>query len=134
MKHIVVRIVAGLVLVGAIAGIALFAYNAGGSAAMSAPTASGEAGAQPYMFHGYGMPFWRPFGFFGFGLLGLLVPLFLLFLAFGAFRRLMWGPRWGWGHHGHGPRPWGMHGEGLPPMFAEWHKRAHEAPETDKQE
>ncbi len=80
------------------------------------------------------MPFWRPFPFFGFGCIGLLIPLFLLFLAFGAFRRLMWGPRWGWHHMRYG-RWMGDEGEaGLPPMFAEWHRRAHGDAPTDKKE
>ena len=63
-----------------------------------------------------------PFGFgFGFGFLVLLLAFFLLFVA---FRFLFWGPRWGWGHH-----TWTLGqalGEGgAPPMFEEWHKRAH---------
>ena len=44
---------------------------------------------------------------------------------------LFWGPRWGWGHH-HGS--WGRHWEnGVPPMFEEWHKRAHGQPEEKKE-
>jgi len=52
---------------------------------------------------------------------------------FVAFRFLFWGPRWGH-HKGH----WGRHWEGgAPPMFEEWHKRAHgeagEQPEEKKE-
>jgi hypothetical protein len=137
-KHIGFRIASGLVLLAAIAGIAFFAFNAGmarGAAiniqAPAAPQTDGQPiPAVPY--YGYGMPyFWRPFPFFGFGCFGVLIPLFLLFLAFGAARRMIWGPRWGWRHMHHGP--WGDKGPGdpdfVPPMFAEWHKRAHEAGE-----
>ena len=124
---IVLRIVSALVLIAAIAGIAFFAFNAGvakGSpVTIQAP--SGEAAQMPYPYYGYGMPFHRPFGL-GFGCFGLLIPLFLLFLAMKAFRFMLWGPRWG--HHMSGHGPWGRHGWGeddVPPMFQEWHKRAH---------
>jgi hypothetical protein len=138
-KHIVFRILAGLVLLAAIAGIAFFAFNAGvvhGTALnVQAPAAvqpEKVPGAYPY---GYGMPFHHPFPFFGFGCFGLLIPLFLLFLAFAAMRHMIWGPRWG--HHMHGMHhgPWGDKGpwdEGVPPMFAEWHRRAHETPTDDQ--
>ncbi len=120
------RIVSALVLIAAIAGIGFFAFRAGvvqGSpVTIEAP--SGEAVPAPY--YGYGMPFHRPFGF-GLGCFGILIPLFLFFLAMKAFRLMVWGPRWGYmGHRG----PWGRHWEGgVPPMFAEWHKRVHEVPE-----
>ena len=135
------RILSALVLLAAIAGIAFFAFQAGiakGSPitiqAPSGQSAPAPAPA-PYPFYGYGygMPFHRPFGFgFGFGCFGPLLVLFLLFIAFRSFRMLFWGPRWGMGHH-HGP--WGRHWEnGVPPMFDEWHKKAHgEQPEEKKE-
>ena len=118
------RIVAALVLVAAIAGIAYFAFQAGvaqGSPiTLEAP--SGETAPMPYPYYGWGGPFHRPWGF-GFGFFGFLLLLFLFFAALRAFRFLFWGPRWGWGHH-YGP--WGRSWEnGVPPMFEEWHKRAH---------
>jgi hypothetical protein len=77
------------------------------------------------------MAYPHPYPFFGFGCFGVLIPLFLLFLAFGAARRMLWGPRFGWRHMHHGP--WGDRGPGGPdfvhPMFAEMHRRAHEAAE-----
>jgi hypothetical protein len=140
-KNVFFRILAGLVLLAAIAGIAFFAFNAGmtqGVASNLQATAP-QAGGQPVPFYGYGygMPFFHPFPFFGFGCFGVLIPLFLLFLAFGAARRMIWGPRWGWHHMHHGP--WGEKGPGspdfVPPMFAEWHRRAHgEAPADEKKQ
>jgi hypothetical protein len=128
-KHIVFRILAGLVLLAAIAGIAFFAYNAGvmhgATVNIQAPT--GPTEGQPLPYYGHGMAFHHAFPFFGFGCFGILIPLFLLFLAFGAMRHLLWGPRWG--HHMHMHGPWG---EGVPPMFTEWHRRAHgEQPPED---
>ena len=130
---IVFRMVAGLVLLAAIAGIAFFAYQAGvahGSpVTLQAP--SGQTVPAPYPFYGHGA--WRMHPFFGFGFLSCLLPLFLLFLAFGAFRRMMWGPRWGMHRmHMHGHGPWGE--KGVHPMFAEMHRRAHEAADAEKKE
>jgi hypothetical protein len=136
-KHIVFRIVAAVVLLAAIAGIAGFAFNAGVArgAALNLQVPATAAG-QPIPYYGYGMPFMHPMPF-GFGFLGLLLPLFLIFLAFGAARRMLWGPRWGGRHFAH------MHGMGsekhpdsadfVPPMFAEWHRRSHGQAEQPKE-
>ena len=131
------RIVSALVLIAAVAGIAFFAFQAGvakGSpVTIEAP--AGQTAPAPYPYYGYGMPFGygHPMPFFGFGCFGLFIPLFLFFLAMKAFRFMFWGSRWGghMGHHG----PWGRHWEGgAPPMFEEWHKRAHgEQPEEKKE-
>ncbi len=129
-KQAVFRIVAGLVLLTAIAGIAFFAYQAGavhGIAANIQIPATESAGS-PYLFHGmpYGPFMWFPgYGFLG--LLGLLTPLFLVFLAFSAMRHMLWGSRWGWRQMGHGPMGHGPWNEGVPPMFVEMHRRAHAA-------
>ena len=128
-KHIVFRIIAGLVLLAAIAGIAFFAYQAGVTHGAAANVQQAVAGNNQIFHPRFGMGL-----FMGFGIFGLLIPLFLLCLAFGAMRRLIWGPRWGMrrmgygymGHHG----PWGE--EGVPPMFAEMHRRAHATPGWDK--
>lgn len=142
-KHVVFRIVAGLVLLAAIAGVGFFAYQAGvvhgGAANIQAPAA--ETTGSPYLFHG--MPYGHFMGFPGFGLFGLLFAFFLLALSFGAMRRLIWGPRWGMRHMGYGPMGYGSMrhgpwGEGVPPMFTEWHRQAHaptsgdETPVEDK--
>ena len=130
-EKIGLRIVAGLVLLAAIAGVAFFAFQAGvanGSpVTVEAPT--GQTVPAPMPYYGYGMRFSHPFGF-GFGCFGLLIPLFLFFLAMRAFHFMFWGPRWG--HHmGH----WGRRWEGgAPPMFDEWHKKAHGEQPEDKKE
>ena len=130
------RIVAALVLIAAVASVAFFAFQAGVAegSPITVQAPSGETAPLPYPYYGYGMPFHRPFGFgWGFGCFGPLLAFLVIFLA---FRFLFWGPRWGWGyrggHGGHGP--WGRHWEnGVPPMFEEWHKRAHESPEGGSQ-
>ncbi len=135
-RSIFFRIVMALVLIGAIAGIGLFAYYAGNAhgLAQNVQVEAGTAPTAPLPYY-YGYPYGPHFfGFGGLGLLGCLVPLFLIFLAFSALRGLFWfGPRrWHFRHHG----PWGMHSEsepgdwdkGVPPMFEEWHRRSHEKP------
>ncbi|MBM3152218.1 MAG: hypothetical protein FJZ96_08490 [Chloroflexi bacterium] len=125
-KHVAFRIVAGLVLLAAIAGIGFFAFRAGmghaATANLELPVAESVAPFHPY----YGM---HPFGG---GLFGLLFVFFLIALAFGSLRRMIWGPRWGW-RHMHGPLGPGRCGEGVHPMFAEMHRRAHATPGWDKE-
>lgn len=126
MRHITLRILAGLVLIAAIAGVALLAYNAGVAhgQAISAITPGAQTGGQPYV-----VPYWWPFPFFGFGFFGLLAVIFLFFMAFGALRFVLWGPRFGWRrwHRGY----WGERGSGeefpIPPMMSEMHRRMHAA-------
>ncbi len=133
---IVARIIASLVLVAAIGGIAFFAFQAGvaqGSPiTLQAPSGDSIPAPMPYYGYGYGMHYRHPFGF---GCFGPILALFLLALVFKSFRMLMWGPRWGWGHRG-GHGPWNRHHweNGVPPMFEEWHKRAHGEPAEDKKE
>ena len=126
------RILSALVLIAAIAGIAFFAFQAGvtkGSPITIEAPEGQTAPAVPYPYYGpgYGMRFHHPFGF-GLGCFGILIPLFLFFLALKAFRMLFWGPRrWGYmGHHGPWRHDWGE--RGVPPMFDEWHKKAHHGP------
>jgi hypothetical protein len=122
------RILAGLVLLAAVAGIAFLAYNAGVAQNLPLP-AGAEAPALPaYRYGPYG---WHPHAFFGFGCFGPLLALFLFFLALRAFGFLFWGARWGhWRHHGPHHSGWG--GEGVPPAFEEWHRRAHNPPGPDQ--
>lgn len=130
MRTIYFRILAGLVLIIAIAGIAFIAYNAGVThgAVTNSQVPAVQNNGQPVPV--YGVPYWRPFGFFGFACFVPLVGLFLLFLAFSAVRAIIWGPRLGWRRMHHGRYLWGDKGpEGIPPVFAEMHRRMHEADE-----
>jgi hypothetical protein len=134
-KHFVFRGVVALVLLVALAagaaGVGLLAYNAGlvHGLAQNGQAGLPPAGAAPYPY--WGGPFYRV-GFFGPGL-GLLSCL-LLFLGFGFIftlvRGLLWGGMYGmWRRPWH--RAWGGPGaqaaweKGYPPMFEEWHRRAH---------
>ena len=134
-KNIGLRIVSLLVVAAAIAGIAFFAFRAG--VAQGSPITiqapAGQSVPAPYPMYGYGMPFgFHAMPFFGLGCFGILIPLFLFFLAMKAFRFAFWGPRWG--HMGHHRGPWSRHWEnGVPPMFDEWHKQAHNPSEADKE-
>ena len=141
VRSIVFRIVSALVLLGAVIGLGVFAYQAGMThgLALTGQVSVGEAPEVP--FQHYGLPYRMPFfGFPGFGLLSCLAPLFFLCLAFAALRGLFGFRRHGWHamHYG----PWGMHakdqngapGRGVPPMFEEWHRRAHEQPEAKAEE
>ena len=90
------RILAALVLLAAIAGIAFFAFNAGVAqgVATKLPESATQPGNMPYAY--YGAPFfWHPF----FGIFGFLIGLFLLFFVFRLISFVFWGPRWGWGGH-----------------------------------
>jgi hypothetical protein len=134
-NNVALRILSAFLLIAAIAGIGFFAFRAG--VAQGSPVTiqapSGQTVPAPYPYYGWGIPF-HPWGFgLGFGCFGPLLVLFLFFIALRAFRFLFWGPRWGWGHHHYGP--WGRHWEnGVPPMFDEWHKRAHGEPAEEKKE
>jgi hypothetical protein len=136
-NNIALRIISALVLVAAIGGIAFFAFQAG--VAQGSPVTiqapEGQSAPAPYPFYGYGygMPFHHPFGF-GFGCFGPLLALFLIFVVLKSFRMLFWGPRWGWGHHMHGPWRHGWGEEGVPPMFKEMHDRAHGKQPEEKKE
>ena len=132
-NRFVFRILAGSVLIGVIAGIGYLAFNAGvaqGTASqMPVAQPDGPAvGVPPYPPFGYGMPYWRPFPFFGMGCFAPLLGIFLLFLALRLFGFIFWGHRWGHWHHGPWRAGW-TEGE-APPMFQEWHRRAHGEPEA----
>jgi len=120
------RIVAGLVLIAVVAGIAFFAFNAGVAqgVATKVPQAATQPGTMPYQF--YGAPFfWHPF----FGVFGFLIGLFLLFFVLRLISFIVFGPRWGWGGHMH-RHPWrhGWYEGDVPPMVKEMHDRLHNVP------
>ncbi len=116
-----------LLIAGAI-GIGVYAYNVGVTQGLadSGKLVAPAPGAVPYPY--YGPYFYHgPFGF-GYGFLGCLFPLLFFFLFFGLLRGFFWRGRWGWGGYR------GGESKGAPPMFEEWHKRAHESQpqSTDK--
>ena len=126
------RVLVVIVLIAAILGIGVYAYNIGMAAGLAQKAQVQAVGpAQlPHLYYGH------PFLGFGFGLLGCLIPLFLLFLVFGSLRFLFWrgGPKglgqmhrrhWDWRNE---------NGKDLPPFFAEWHRRAHAGPEEEKKD
>jgi hypothetical protein len=137
---LVFRVIGVLLLIGLIATGGFMVFRAGEAqgiaqapavaTAISQAAESGQAAPVPPMMygHGYGYPYSfgyrHHFGFFPFG--AICGSIFFLFFFFGFmkmifFRRM----RHGWGHHGH-HGPWGKDWENnVPPMFNEWHKRAH---------
>jgi hypothetical protein len=114
------RIGAGLLvavlLAAGVAGIATHAYHLGvAQGALAAAAAPGGGPVPPYA---YGPYFYHgPFGFAGF-----LFPFVLVVLALAVLGRAIGGRRRWAGSCGPG-------GTRVPPMFAEWHRRAHEASE-----
>jgi hypothetical protein len=134
IKHIIFRFIAGLILLVAIAGISFFAYQAGVAHGVASNIQAVVPGAAVPPSAYYGMPFGY-FGWFpGFGFFGLLIPIFLFFLAFGVMRMLLWGPRMGWRRMHHGTQENGPWGNDVPPMFKEWHRRAHASGAGDQPE
>jgi hypothetical protein len=134
-KHVVFRILMWMVLVGAVVGIGALAFSAGMTQglALGAQAPAGDAVQAPLPV--YLLPYGRPWvGLGGFGCFGALMVLVLLFLIFGAARALLWRGRWGGHAMRHGPwgtPPTGGTGEWVrcvPPVFDEWHRRAHSAP------
>ena len=131
-RRVLLAIFVVVLLVVVAVGAGAFAYRIGISQGLAAnpqlvaPQGSGGVPVAPYY---YGMPgfYGRPFGWGGFGFLGCLFPLLGIFLFFALLRAIFWGGRWGgrrgWG--GHGWQAYGPEGQDVPPMFSEWHKRAH---------
>ena len=127
-----------LVLTGAVIGIGALVFRAGVSQgiAVGAQLSAGEPALSPYP--AYLLATGRPWiGMGGFGCFGVLMVLFLLFLIFGAVRALFWRGPWG-GHPMHhamwGTPPGSGTGDrarGVPPIFDEWHRRAHAAPNDE---
>jgi hypothetical protein len=92
-------------------GIGFGAYNFGFSqGVMESPQVAAAMRTGGYGYpHGFYRPW--PFGFF--------FPFFFLVFWFIVVRALFWRGRW------HGGRRW-MGRDQVPPMFDEWHRRAHE--------
>lgn len=109
-----------LVLLGGAALVGALAYNAGvahgvaeaGRLAAAPVEGGGRVYVWPGPWHGYG---------FGFGFFPIF-PFVAFFLVIALLRGLFWRSRW----YGYGPGRCGRGGDGVPPMFEEWHRRAHE--------
>ena len=113
------RVLAGvavvLVAIMAAAAIGTTAYRAGVARGLADP-------GVPSPYYGYPGPHWGPFwhhGPFGFGFVGVLFPLLGFLLVFALLRGLIGGRRCAGPH--------GLWKAGVPPMFEEWHRRAHES-------
>jgi hypothetical protein len=114
--RIVLRVLFALVVLAVVAGVGFYAYNIGVAQGMAGDAGIAAPGVAPHLY--YGRPFF--FGPFGFGFAGCLFPLFFIFLALLLLRGLFWHGRWSHGYHGR----WE---QSVPPMFEEWHRKAHEA-------
>ena len=120
----VLRVLFALVVIAALAGLGVYVYNAGVAQGMatSGKIVVPESGVAPYPYYG-GPFFFRPFGF---GFAGCLFPLLFIFLALVLLRGFFWRGHGAWGgHRGHWEK-------GVPPLFEEWHRKAHE-PQTTKE-
>src|SRR5688572_27129796 len=139
-KGLIFRVIGALLLVGLMVAGGYMAYQAGVAQGVAgAPVVAtaiaqaAESGEGSPMIYGYGYP--HPYGFgrhhFGFLPFGICGSILFVFFFFGLLRMIFFRGM-GWGHHGHGH--WGRHWEGgAPPMFDEWHKRAHgEAPSNSE--
>lgn len=126
-RVVLITVLVILLVVGVVAGVA-YAYSVGQAQGWAWGLAQGAGqsdkapapatGVPPYPY--FGRPFfYRPFGF-GFSLLGCLIPLFIFFVFFAVLRTVFWRGSWGgrWRHD--------MGEHGVPPMFEQWHKKAHE--------
>jgi len=130
-RRIVLGFLIGLVLIAGAATIGFYAYQAGVAQGLveSGKLAVEPASPEGYVYHYRGGPFFLHHRFgFGFGFLGCLIPFLFFILIFSIIRMIVFGPQhWGgWGYRGHwGPGGWE---KGVPPMFEEWHQRAHGGP------
>ena len=127
----VFRVLAALLLIGALAAAGIMLYQAGqaqgyamGLAAESSAAGQALTPDRMYPGWGYGGGFGRPFFFFPFGLFFCLIPLLFFFLFGGLFRAFAWRGHpgaWGPGPGGHGhwhthPHPHGPQPEGPQPQ------------------
>ncbi len=134
-RRVVLGIVVTLLVVAGALALGGYAYSLGVAqgAMQNAQIVVPEGGAVTAPVYPYGVPFYHyghGFGRGGFGLgpLGCIFPLLGFFLLFALFRGFFWRGHWGrgWGGPGGWDRP------GTPPMFEEWHKRAHgETPKSE---
>lgn len=130
------RLIGVLLLTGLVAAGGFMAYRAGVAQGISqspevaeAIQRTAESGQPilPMVGYGYGFGYRHHFSPFG----ALCFSILSLFLFFGLLKFLFFRPwRHGWAHHG----GWSKWEGGVPPMFAEWHKRAHGESSTEEGE
>ncbi|MDO9302573.1 MAG: hypothetical protein Q7T89_14395 [Anaerolineales bacterium] len=141
-KGLVFRLIGVVLLLGLIATGSFMAFKAGEvrgiaqspavTTAISQATENGRdlpptayGPGYGYGYHPYSFGYHHPFGFFPFG--AICGSIFFLFLFLGFMKMIFFRGMWhrGWGDHKHGP--WGKDWEGgVPLIFNEWHKRAHD--------
>jgi len=150
-RNVVFRVIGIVLLLGLIAAGGFMAYQAGVAhgvaqspevvAAIEKAAENGQGPIVPPMMYGYDRPgfgfggfghhgfgYRHHFGFFPIG--GFCFALLFFFFLIGALRMVFFRP---WHHHGPWRGPWGKHWEdGAPPMFVEWHKRAHGETSSDE--
>jgi uncharacterized membrane protein len=139
-RHVVLKVVLMLALIGALIGAGTLAFSAGVTQgiAMDAQASTGESAGTPYPV--YMLPYGQPWvGFGGLLCFGMLLFFLSLFLVVGAARAVSGRGHWAGhaAHHG----PWGaapgdgseQSGRPVPPIFEEWHCRAHAAPPGEAQ-
>jgi hypothetical protein len=126
---VIARTIGVLILLSLIGGAGYMAYSAGVAQGIAQAPEVAEAiqqqGVPVAPMAGYGYP--HGFGYHHFNPFGAICfSIFFLFLFFGLLKMIFF-RSW---HHGGWRGPWGRKWEGgAPPMFDEWHKRAHgEAP------
>lgn len=124
------RLIGVLLLIGLVAAGGYMTYRAGVTqgiaqapevaTAISNAAESGQPLPPIYGYRPYGFGYPHRFGFFPLG--GICLSIFFLFLFFGLLKMIFFRP---W-RHGHMHGSWGRKWEGnVPPMFDEWHKKAH---------
>jgi hypothetical protein len=96
--------------------VGVLAYNAGFSHGI---VQSGQAASDPRGFPPYAYGWYRPWGF------GFLFPFLFFGFWFFVLRVLVWGGPW------RRYRYYARHHDG-PPMFDDWHRRAHERMTADQ--
>ena len=102
--------------------VGVVAYNLGFSQGLAQHVAAPPPGAYPWPAHAWGV--------------GFFPVLFFVLFWFLALRLVFWGfvGRRAW-RYGRGCGPgygYGYGGGGLPPVFDEWHRRAHERDREDR--
>jgi len=117
------------VLVAGVAAVGVVTYNAGMARGLAdnGRAALPSASAVPYPYWGFFGPGFGLFNclllFFGFALIFMVVRGLVWGGLFGMWRRPFWRRGWGGPDAPHGwHRAWE---KGYPPMFDDWHRRAH---------